>query len=342
MRGKKISFVVGLWMSVLSAGTWILPVNAMAPVVLRGFYAPAVPLLPEDSVSGQTSLSKFERGSVARAWRSAWGSASAPGRQAVALDGRGDGIHVAQLVEQSDPLLAGGSGEYAVAGIGMWRELVSAEMVDRTIEGSDGTTPNSIHLAGRIAAGELIGSTGEAVFLTVFLLDCSTETADGMEYQATVLVPMAAVGTAALAREPVDAVLAAQSATNGGMGLECMNNDWLGDDGTQCCMLYAAYSDRLSACLSDYAGGFFDCLLLAGGAGGTVALGCVGLVCRVPTPPCVATCMMVGIGVGAVSFWLCLESKFAAYQACRLRARADYIESLASHGCAPVPEGFEP
>jgi hypothetical protein len=128
--------------------------------------------------------------------------------------------------------------------------------------------------------------------------------------------------------------------------LACINPHWIGTDGTQCCMLKAAYEAGLRACELAYWARMVACLSVAlGSTVGTwkwCADGCIPT-CLVTGPAgcaaCAKGCFWLGAAAGLGSLLLCELGNQLWRKSCEQEKLAGYIGTRSTHGCPPKPLG---
>jgi hypothetical protein len=345
MKIKSIGGIAGLWCSFLAAGTWLLPVSLFWSIGIGARSAEAA-LARHPVRNSDELLQKYQRGAVAAAWRAAWGSDAALGESVLTMRSVGEGDQVCDLVGFERAELQGSEfGPFlesmSVVDHAVWRESASCQ-----IGRLDGTNASGlgdgVSIDVRISAGELKRGAEVGVPFVAAVLAWTSETNSS---EGALLLPIAAPKSLAHATEVVTTMQTAQSQSDegrGGGGLTCMNDQWMGNNGIQCCGLWAAYQARLGACLTSYAADILNCIRFALGGGCVTGLGlCLAIACRtMPPHVCLPLCGLACILVGLVALSLCMEEMLFRYNSCVQLERGEYFKQLTDSGCFPAPAGF--
>jgi len=252
-----------------------------------------------------------------------------------------------------------------------WDEEASVDLFRLNADsGSEATVGSVGFIDVRLAAGTLHTDGGAAsrVFLALMLdAHLPLEEQGQPQFRGTQLVPIDTHRSVESARELVDMgiglaeqfsftplesgefVAEARGGSGGSGGLACMNSNWVGTNGVQCCVNHAIYGEAKAACWSRLLSGLFACF-----RDHLVGSGAIITACAAMAAPCLAAggpkaygvCFLACVGVGAVGLllWsiLCLAEKAADTWTCLNEASAQYMRDLRDSGCWPPPEGFEP
>lgn len=253
----------------LAAGTWILPVGVIAMAPRQAL---AVPLVSSSTGSseGSEATAKLDRSAVGRAWSAVTGQ-SAAASLAVIPNSRGNGLHLVEIyslvhAESLDEAIDGSHLTRLVA----WDEEASVDLFRLNADsGSEATVGSVGFIDVRLAAGTLHADGGAAsrVFLALMLdAHLPLEEQGQPQFRGTQLVPIDTHKSVESARELVDMgiglaeqfsftplesgefVAEARGGSGGSVGLVCMNSNWVGTNGVQCCVNHAIYGQALAAC----------------------------------------------------------------------------------------------
>lgn len=380
MHVRSLLGAVGVWMSSLAAGTWILPTLALLP----SSQAEAAPLIAQRGGDDPALewARRFERNATGVAWALASGQSST--RSLAIVQTAGVGAHIVDFYD----LPRAKTAEEAIrasdlVGQAVWDEAVSAPIFRAAVGQTAGMDPATIPFVDlRIAAGTLQGGKGTTpAAFTSLMMDIYLPSERGgiPEYRGSWIAPLESAKSLEQAREPVDsmaATLAANGAASaldlgsttgggnagggggpgGGSGLTCMNPNWVGNNGYQCCPAYLNYQLALDNCLYAMGRAMLACLQgfvsnIGNGIGAAIA-NCLKLCVPIAgffgpaAAKAFGICFLACLGLYQLGnqclFFACLADSVLAWRQCRIDAERDYINRLVDHGCWPPPAGYEP
>jgi hypothetical protein len=297
---------------------------------------------------------------------------SAAASLAVIPNSRGNGLHLAEIyslvhAESLDEAIDGSHLTRLVA----WDEEASVDLFRLNADsGSEATVGSVGFIDVRLAAGTLHTDGGAAsrVFLALMLdAHLPLEEQGQPQFRGSQLVPIDTHKSVESARELVDMgsglaeqfsftplesgefLAQARDGSGGSGGLACMNSNWIGTNGVQCCANQAIYNQALAACWARLMSGLLACFSDVIIRTGAIVVGCitVAAACIPFGGPkayfiCLVACMgLASFGSMAV-FYACVGQRIFDLWACRADAAAQYARDLRDSGCWPPPEGYEP
>lgn len=321
------------WLGMLAAGTWTLPVFTLS-VAPRT--AEAVPMTSGSDDDGWTGSE------VANAWALATGSAYTPASQVLTLQSGAD--HSPVLVDRvsvDDGTSLG----------------LSWFMVDRSLpiaETTDETDEVSVVARAELVTGRVVGAAGHPGHFSGIRFAMSAEVAFGagasQPSEQFALLPFAAFQAEADAIAFHESMVEASQGEGEGGGGEgggifCVNPNWRGFNGIECCMYESAFNDRVKACKFIYWGAVVACVVAALGTAVGVAKWALGRCAGIcGDPGTVALCelcfkLSIVAVVGTALFLIsaCILGAELYYRGCIADARATYTTDLANGGCPPKP-----
>jgi hypothetical protein len=330
--GARLNYLA-TWLGMLAAGSWMLPVFTLgvAPRVVAA--APATSGSNDDGWTGSE---------VATAWALATGSEYSPASQVLAIESGVDSVPV--LV---DRVSVEDGASLGLSWFMVDRSLPIAETTDET----DATDEVSVVARAELVSGRVVGAAGHPGYFSGIRFAMSAEVPIGAGAsqfsEEFALLPFAAFQTEADAIAFHDSMVEASQGEgeggSGGGGIFCVNPNWRGFNGVECCMFESAYQTGLKACRAMYWARFVACIVAALGAVvGTWKLCLEG--CRYPCmagpafcAPCTKACFWLGglAGLGVVIACEFQNQKW--YQSCILEKLATYQTDLAENGCPPKP-----
>ncbi len=218
------------------------------------------------------------------------------------------------------------------------RDLAGPSSVDEGI--SDLGTIIRIHQSSFLVAGLVLGGPGFGGSFVGVRVDTEISMFDSegmpVAIENSYLVPMMAFPDVVSASAFVDDIESSQGNPNEPPVLACINPEWRGSSGEECCLFAAAYSARISGCKNAFWARQVICFTAALGVSGATLRYCLKF-CVVAGPAsiaCAKACFFISAGTGLGSLIGCLIANEALYRACCFDAQADYWQSLGAHGCA--------
>jgi hypothetical protein len=326
---KKINSVrraLGLWCAFLAAGGWIVPVGVVAA---PSRISAAASVMKDGGEDG------WSDSAVAAAWESATGVPFAPSLQVLALGGEPDGSPT--LLEQVNPE----TGEGFSLGYFIVDDSLLAAVQDVADESG------AVHGVAEVVIGRFFGGDLPARSFAGFRLNLTATSQVGTGVSQSGFLPIVAFPSAERADAYIAGLRAASDGTeDGNGGLGCINPNWIGSDGTQCCMLKAAYDADLRSCTAAYYARLVACMAAAIGIGATVANSCLNYcvpICIATLgagcAPCLKACLLLTLASSLGSLALCELGNQYWLESCEESAKSDHIDRLADHGCPPKPAG---
>jgi hypothetical protein len=324
--GAKLTYLA-TWLGMLAAGSWIVPLMSVAAAPRVAVAAPMSDNSNDDGWTGSE---------VAQAWALATGSEYAPATQVLTMQSGADQVPVVVDQVRSD--------DGSSVGLSWFMTELSLPIAETSNQGAE----FSVTARAELVTGRVVGAVGHPGYFSAIRLEMRAETvypsAGSEQSEKFALLPFAAFKAEADAVAFHEAMVEASEGAGGGDGgLFCVNPNWRGFNGVECCMFEAAFNLRVDACRSDYWAAIVACVLAGLGSGALYAQWALGL-CRgvcIATPPLCTTCIglaVVGsIGAAVATFGLCAVGAELLYQGCVSRARADYVTDLGSNGCPPKP-----
>jgi hypothetical protein len=324
--GARLTYLT-TWLGMLAAGSWVLPVFTVGVTPRVAAAAPATSGSNDDGWTGSE---------VATAWALATGSEYTPATQVLGLESGADSVPV--LVDRVS--VEDGS-SLGLSWFMVDRRLPIAETTDETAE-------VSVIASAELVTGRVLGAAGHPGYFSGIRFAMGAEVASGVGVSEPsehfALLPVAAFHTEADAVDFHESMVeASQGGGSDELELSCINPNWRGFNGVECCMFESAYQNGLEACRSAYWARFVACIVLALGAVvGTWKLCLEG--CRYPCmagpafcAPCTKACFLLGGLAGLGSVIACELQNQQWYQACILEKLAAYQTSLGDNGCPPTP-----
>ena len=231
-------------------------------------------------------------------------------------------------------------------------------MVDRSLpiaETTDATDEVSVVARAELVTGRVVGAVGHPGNFSGIRFAMSAEVPFGagasQPSEHFALLPFAAFQTEADAiafhESMVEASQGEGEGGSGGGGIFCVNPNWRGFNGVECCMFESAFNDRVKACRFIYWGAVVACAIAGIGAGvgyGKWALGLCMEVCTNPLTaalcdPCIKLAIVGAVATAISITCACILTAELYYRACVADARATYTTDLANSGCPPKPNG---
>jgi hypothetical protein len=190
-------------------------------------------------------------------------------------------------------------------------------MVDRRLpiaETTDETAEVSVIASAELVTGRVLGAAGHPGYFSGIRFAMGAEVATGVGVSEPsehfALLPVAAFHTEADAVDFHESMVeASQGGGSDELELSCINPNWRGFNGVECCMFESAYQNGLEPCM---AGPAF-------------------------CAPCTKACFLLGGLAGLGSVIACELQNQQWYQACILEKLAAYQTSLGDNGCPPKP-----
>jgi len=326
MRNRSICRALGLWCSILASGTWIFPINAMSPLLATSVSIPAT----QDD--GDNVWTESE---VASSWAIATGIPYVPSAQVLTLGPGPDGFPTP--IEQVN----------AATGVGISIGFFVVDDAILVVDQSDSIGDVSVHGCAEVVIGRMLVTADQPRSFAGFRLTYSANSSANPNSSNSVFLPIAAFASETTANAYMTGLRDASDGVGEGGGvLACINPHWIGTDGTQCCMLKAAYEAGLRACELAYWARMVACLSVAlGSTVGTwkwCADRCIPT-CLVTGPAgcaaCAKGCFWLGAAAGLGSLLLCELGNQLWRKSCEQEKLAGYIGARATHGCPPKPLG---
>jgi hypothetical protein len=323
--GAKLSYFA-TWLGMLAAGSWIVPLMSVAAAPRVAVAAPMSDNSNDDGWTGSE---------VAQAWALATGSEYAPATQVLTMQSGADQVPVVVDQVRSD--------DGSSVGLSWFMTELSLPIAETSNQGAE----FSVTARAELVTGRVVGALGHPGFFSGIRVAMSGQMVhlpEGSEQFA--LLPFAAFQTeadaAAFHESMVEASQGGESGDGGGGGLFCVNPNWRGTNGVECCMFEMAYGDRMKACALDYAAGSKMCAAAALAVACPLTYACMqgcAAVCTtvVLCKLCLAGCGLGGLAVLVLILYNCLSAEQDKREACEARARADYVSDRATNGCPPKP-----
>jgi hypothetical protein len=335
--------VFGLWCAFLAAGTWILP---MGGIFIPARESAGVVLCDEPGPA--TAWSGTE---LASAWATATGRSYNPSDELmVATAGTDDApVELAVFKNVNDVLLQ-------VPGSAIcWSPLGSVE-IDAVLATDPSAEPSfssgddlTISVIPRVIAGatSVAGQPLGFFVATSFTIGGSTSGPSGAYSleSLTIVLPMLSFTSAELALAELarsGAAVAGGGGAGGGSGISCINPNWVGLNGQQCCELKADWDGELAGCTAQFWNNFWACLIPAAGAVVAAAFACLATKCKyIPIPfglTCAKFCVgLVGGGGLVLAAITCYNHARSLERDCVVEANRYYKELFREAGCALKP-----
>ena len=317
------------WLGMSAAGSWMLPVLTLAAAP-REAVAVALPTANGPGDDGWTGSE------VANAWALATGSEYAPTDEVLAMESGADQSPV--LVDRIS------SDDGSSLGLSWFMVNLSLPIAETSDQGAEvSITAHAELVTGRVVGA--LGHPGHFSAIRIAMIGAAPSMAGVSERFA--LLPFAAFQTEADAvafhEEMVEASEGSGEDAGGGGGLVCVNPNWRGFNGVECCMFESAYQNGLKACRAAYWARFVACIIGALAiTTGTWKLCIEGCAYPCMAGPqacalCAKGCFILGglVGVGAVVACEFQNQKW--YEECILDKLAQYQINLATNGCPPKP-----
>lgn len=328
MRNRSICRALGLWCAILASGTWIFPINAMSPLPSPSASMPAIQ---------EESDNAWAESEVASTWAIATGIPYVPSAQVLALGTGPDGFPTP--IEQVN----------AATGVGRSIGFFIVDDAISVVDQGDSIGDVSVHGYAEVVIGRVLAAADQPRSLAGFRLTYLATSVENPISSNSVFLPIAAFASETMANAYMSGLRDASEGMGGGSsGLACINPHWIGTDGTQCCMLKAAYEAGLRSCELAYWARMVACLSVAlGSTVGTwkwCADGCIPI-CLATGPAgcaaCVKGCFWLGAAAGLGSLLLCELGNQLWRRSCEQEKLADYFRDRAAHGCPPKPLGSD-
>jgi hypothetical protein len=323
-------------LGMFAAGSWIVPCFSLTSVTQIASAVPMSENSNDDTWSGSD---------VARAWASATGSEYDPASQVLVMQSGED--HVPVVLDQVR------SEDGRSVGLSYFMVDLSLPIAEASQQDEEfGVTTGAEFVTGRILGA--LDHPGYFSGVRFSMLAESGLSSNAPEQFA--FLPIIAFQSEAHAATFHAKMMKASRGDEGdeggeggeGGGITCINPDWRGFNGVECCMLKRSYDNRVSACEAEWMARLVACILAAVGVGVGAAwkLGktwCPSA-CRGPTPQacfvCVAGVIVVGFGAAIGTMILCQLGNDALRSGCLHTALATYQENLANAGCPAKPLPF--
>jgi len=344
MKIKSPIGFLALWSAFLAAGTWVLPMGL--PLLSVGDAAHA------SAPVGTASENPFVGSEVDLAWRSATGQTVDMQSSVIAVvEGSGELPHRLAVLDLTSELISSDTAATWVPLAGF--EVFSDYAVHN--DPSEGSVVDAA-LSVRLIAGTVIGSNGSSgnfVGATIGGDATVSRGSDQASVSTGVFLPIKAFATADLALAHLAGLEAA--ASDPGEGVEwpgcgdgtgvinCVNPNWVGNNGQQCCRYQMCRDQKIALCDRLYANELIVCTRT--GAVGMCAAwaACIASKCKFVffIPPlmkaCTLTCIGVTVGLGVLAWLACAESAENNRLACYGEANDWYFDKLDETGCSPKP-----
>jgi hypothetical protein len=272
---------------------------------------------------------------VASSWAIATGIPYVPSAQVLTLGPGPDGFPAP--IEQVN----------AATGVGISIGFFVVDDAILVVDQSDSIGDVSVHGCAEVVIGRVLVTADQPRSFAGFRLTYSANSSANPNSSNSVFLPIAAFASETTANAYMFGLRDASDGMGEGSGiLACINPHWIGTDGTQCCMLKAAYEAGLRACELAYWARMVACLSVAlGSTVGTwkwCADRCIPT-CLVTGPAGCAACAKGGFWLGAAaglgSLLLCELGNQLWRKSCEQEKLAGYIGARATHGCPPKPIG---
>lgn len=316
------------WLGMLAAGSWTLPVFTLS-VAPRT--AEAVPMTSGSDDDGWTGSE------VANAWALATGSEYTPASQVLALHSGAD--HSPVLVDRVSV------DDGTSLGLSWFMVDHALPMVENLQSDQDGF----LSTRAELVTGRVLGSISHPGFFSAIRFSMTGSiglSGEGEGAESTVvLTPIAAFQSHADATSFHQTLVRASEGGGTGeghAGLDCMNPNWRGFNGVECCRFEAALNLRLDGCESGYWAALLACvvgsLTIACPATWACMKACIPICSTVfACKLCVGACGIAGLATLVGAMYLCAKIAQHNRSTCRANAMADYVVNLASNGCPSKP-----
>lgn len=323
--GAKLTYLA-TWLGMLAAGSWIVPLMSVAAAPRVAVAAPMSDNSNDDGWTGSE---------VAQAWALATGSEYAPATQVLTMQSGADQVPVVVDQVRSD--------DGSSVGLSWFMTELSLPIAETSNQGAE----FSVTARAELVTGRVVGALGHPGFFSGIRVAMSAEmgSAAGVSRQFA-FAPFAAFQTEGDAvrfhEEMVEASQGGGDAGGGG-GLFCVNPNWRGNNGVECCMFESAYQNGLKGCREAYWARFVACIATAL----TATSGMWKLCLESCLYPCVAGpqtcsvctsgCFILGGVVGLGTVLACEFQNQKWYNQCILDKLGEYQSHLGANGCPPKP-----
>jgi hypothetical protein len=331
--GARLTYLA-TWLGMLAAGSWMLPVFTLgvAPrVAAAALAAPAASGSNDDGWTGSE---------VAAAWALATGSEYTPASQVLALESGADGTAV--LVDRVD------SEDGRSLGLSWFMVDQSLSITETAEEDAD----LRIAFRAEMVTGRVVGALEHPGYFSAIRFAMSIEVGSPAgQSEQFALLPFAAFQTeadaAAFHESMVEASQAEGEGGSGDGGILCVNPNWRGFNGVECCSFESALHLQLRACRLLWWAGLLLCVSTMCGVAYAKAKPCLTACLAVGLLPpafaaCKKACFWKTVVAAGGAYFLCQGANQLAYEACVRQRWAEYLANLASNGCPPKPGADAP
>lgn len=343
MKINSVRRAFGLWCAFLAAGTWILPLGALFTPTRT-----AIGAVLRDESDPVTAWSGAE---IATAWTTATGRAYNPSDELLVSTAGADDAPVELTVFKNvnDVLLEVPGSTICWSPLGSV-EIDAVSTTDPSEEPSFSSGDDlTISVVPRVIAGvtSVAGQPLGYFVATSFTLGGSASGPSG-EYSlesVTILLPMLSFASAELALAELaraEAAVAGSGTSGGSGGIACINPNWVGLNGQQCCGLKALWEGEIEDCAAQFWNNFIACVIPAVGGVLVAAFGCLASKCKyIPIPfglTCAQFCLGVVGGGGVIMAAIaCYNHARSLERDCVRDANRFYIQLFHQVGCALKP-----
>lgn len=352
MKIKSPIGFLALWSAFLAAGTWALPPSALllTPRSVEASY-------PSDD----SNPSEFWVGTeIAHAWLEATGRAYNPQSELILVAAGSPDAPVRLTVQAVNGDTVSEVDNSAVD----WLPLGSLELNALVVSDSDGDPTfqsgesATIAVTPRLVVGStVVADRAPRHFLGLSLAIGVTQSGPSETSElghATVMLPMfsfasADLAVAALGRAEAAISGSGSGGSSGGSGIHCVNPDWIGHNGVQCCDWKERWDDDLAGCRSQFWNDFWHCFLISGASVLVAVAGCLASKCKwmPPLPPqirvsCTTGCIAIVGGLGLIGAgFACYNYARSKERDCERDTNRYYQDMFVELGCSLKPGGSQ-
>jgi len=325
--GARLTYLT-TWLGMLASGSWMLPVLTLGVAPRAAVAVPATSGSHDDGWTGSE---------LANAWALATGSEYTPASQVLALGSGAD--HSPVLV---DRVSVEDGTSLGLSWFMVDRSLPIAETIDETAE-------VRIAFRAELVTGRVVEATGHPGYFSGVRFAMSAEVASAPDApEQFALFPLAAFQTEAEAVVFHESMVeASQGGGSDELELSCINPNWRGFNGVECCMFESALQLQLAACTQLWWAGLALCFSTMCVAAYAAAKPCLaGCLATALLPPafaaCKKFCFWKTVGAAGGALFLCQAANQLTYEACVRQKWAEYLTALATNGCPSKPGAGNP
>ena len=340
----------GLWCAFLATGTWVIPPSALL-LATR-------PAEASHSTDASSASELWLGTEIAQAWEGATGRAYNPASELILFtEGSPDlPVRVGIFAATGDAYLEVENSTVDWLPLG-FVELDALTATDSSPHPTFATGEYAtIAVTPRLVVGStMVGGRAPGHFLGMSLTIDASPSASGESSEAarvSVFLPMysfASVDLALAALDRADSAIETGGSdhSSGGSGIQCINPDWVGHNGVQCCEWKTLWDDELAECERKFWNDFWSCWTLAAGLVLVATVGCIASKCKwmPPIPPhfrvsCMTGCLVFVGGGGLLgAAWACYNHARGIERDCLRDANRYYQDKFDELGYALKPGG---